>query len=132
MPEPGPGWTRDYEATEKIRDMMEGPGRCRVEGVYLHEDGRLALVTRDNIGLTTPDWRWHISVRQTTAGGSIPTWNEVANTAHDLRPGVGFVLSVPPRSMWMSVHDHVLHLEEVKDHNLQQQWIANRGEGRVR
>jgi hypothetical protein len=32
----------------------------------------------------------------------------------------------------MSVHDHVLHLEEVKDANLEAQWVANRGDGVIR
>jgi hypothetical protein len=127
------GWTEDRDGTERIRTLMERPGALRVVGAFHHRDGRVAILTRDNIGEPSAhDWRWHLSVRQTADGGRVADWNEIANTAHDLRPSVGFVLSVPPRSLWMSVHDHVLHLEEVKDANLEAQWVANRGDGVIR
>ncbi len=63
--------------------------------------------------------RWHISVSHRDR---VPTWEELVGAAHELRPGVGFVVSIPPRSLWMNVHPHVLHLVETHDPYLQAQW----------
>jgi hypothetical protein len=45
---------------------------------------------------------------------------------HALRPGVPFVLGIPPRSWWMNIHPHVLHAWETRDWLLIDQWRANR------
>lgn len=73
------------------------------------------------------DWRWHLSVRYGDPGldGRIPTWEELVNTAHELRPGVPFVVGIPPRSWWMSVHPHVLHIVETKDQAMVEMWKKN-------
>jgi hypothetical protein len=65
------------------------------------------------------DERWHISI---SGPGRVPTWSEIAETCHELRPGVPFVLGVPPRSMWMNVHKDVLHALETKDDAMLEQW----------
>jgi hypothetical protein len=65
------------------------------------------------------DERWHVSI---AAADRVPTWNEIAHTLHSLRPGVPFVLGVPPRSWWMNVNPYVLHAWETKDWNLIEQW----------
>jgi hypothetical protein len=57
--------------------------------------------------------------------GRIPSWEEMVNAAHELRPGVVFVIGVPPRSWWMSVHPHVLHLHETRDAALIAEFQAN-------
>ena len=54
--------------------------------------------------------------------GRIPTWEEVVATAHELRPGIPFVIGIPPRSWWMNIHPHVLHLYETRDPHLVQAW----------
>lgn len=61
--------------------------------------------------------RWHISVRYGDPGrdGRVPTWDELVLAAHDLRPGVVFAVGIPPRSWWINVHEHVLHLTELRD-----------------
>ena len=66
--------------------------------------------------------RWHLSV---SADGRIPTWHELVDAAHGIRPGVAFVVGVPPRSWWMNVHPHVLHLWETDDRALIEEWRVN-------
>ncbi len=76
--------------------------------------------SRDNIGGDgVPDWRWHVSV---SGERDVPRWRDLVAIGHKLRPGVCFVVGVPPRSQWMSVHPHCLHLYETKDAALQAQW----------
>lgn len=71
------------------------------------------------------DWRWHISVRILQPAPRVPSWNELTSLAHQLRPGVGFVVGIPPRRLWMNVHPDVLHLVEVKDPGIWQEWALN-------
>lgn len=81
-----------------------------------------AIVTRDdlNLGMSgEPDVRWHISL---VAQGRPPEWNEVAAVAHQLRPGVPMVMGIPPRSWWINVHPHALHIWETKDEHLVRSW----------
>lgn len=88
---------------------------------YQHPNGLTAFIGREPYGpYDDPDVRWHISVRYGNPGenGRIPTWEEVVQTAHELRPGVVFVVGVPPRSWWLNVHPHVLHLVETRDEPL--------------
>jgi hypothetical protein len=92
---------------------------------YRNPNGLTALVGREPVA--DDDWRWHISVRYGDPGinGRIPTWEEMVNAAHELRPGVCFVIAVPPRSWWMNVHPDVLHLHEVHDPALVEEWRRN-------
>jgi hypothetical protein len=79
-----------------------------------------AMVGRENIGTEgEPDWRWHVSVpgRQ-----DVPRWADLVAVAHRLRPGVPFVVGVPPRSWWLNIHPRVLHLWETTDRHLVDQW----------
>jgi hypothetical protein len=93
--------------------------------VYMTPGGLVALVSREDFG--GGDMRWHISVRFGDPGinGRVPTWEEMVDAAHSLRPGIVFVIGVPPRSWWMSVHPDVLHLHEVRDPALVEQYRAN-------
>jgi hypothetical protein len=77
--------------------------------------------------LAVADFRWHLSLKVrvvpfTDAGTRIPKWDELARACHELRPGVPFALGVPPRSMWMNVHEHVLHAWELADDALIDHW----------
>lgn len=73
-----------------------------------------------------PDLRWHISV---SGEKDVPRWKDLVAIAHRLRPGVCFVVGVPPRSWWLNVHPHCLHLWEVRDPNLTDQWrFESRGD----
>src|SRR3954462_14933609 len=96
---------------------------------YQHPNGLTAFIGREPYGpgYDDPDVRWHISVRYGDPGvnGRIPTWEEIVQTAHELRPGVCFVIGIPPRSWWMNVHPHVLHLHETRDAALIQQFRDN-------
>lgn len=93
---------------------------------YQHRDGRTALVGREPVA--EGDWRWHISVRYGDPGvdGRVPTWEELVETAHQLRPGIVFVVAVPPRSWWVNVHPDVLHMWETTDEHLVAMWRSER------
>lgn len=68
------------------------------------------------------DRRWHVSV---SCADRLPTWGELVEAAHTLRPGVVFVVGVPPRSWWLNVHPYVLHLWETTDEHLVSEWRRN-------
>ena len=87
-----------------------------------------AMVGREPVDQNNEDWRWHISVRFGDPGidGRVPTWDELVDVAHELRPGVCFAIGIPPRSWWMNVHPDVLHLYEMKDEALVSQWREQR------
>ena len=86
-----------------------------------YENGKLqALVGREPV--VDDDYRWHISI---SGPGRVPTWEELAATAHELRPGVPMAIGIPPRSWWMNVHPHVLHLWELRDEHLIAEWRRN-------
>jgi hypothetical protein len=70
-----------------------------------------------------PDPRWHLSIAGEHA---VPDWETLVSIAHQLRPGVCFVVGVPPRSWWINVHPHCLHLWETRDPNLEAQWRSER------
>lgn len=85
--------------------------------------GYSAMLGREHCGGRPSDpLRWHISLR---GPGRVPSWNDMVEVAHQLRPGVGFVLSVPPRSLWLNLHPHVLHLWETGDEALMEEWRVN-------
>lgn len=94
--------------------------------VYASPNGLTAIMCREPVA--DDDLRWHISVRYGDPGvnGRIPTWDELVNTAHELRPGVPFVIGIPPRSWWINVHPHVLHLYETRDEALVATWREER------
>jgi hypothetical protein len=83
---------------------------------YLNGD-LFALMAREPLRGSRP--RWHISVSRPTR---LPTWDELVEAAHALRPGVPFAIGVPPRSWWINVHPHCLHLWELDDSALIAQW----------
>jgi len=96
---------------------------------YQKRSGLTALVGREPVGGNLDDFRWHISLRFGDPGvdGRVPTWEELVEAAHELRPGVVFAVGIPPRSWWINVHPNVLHLHEIHDEALVEQWKAERG-----
>jgi hypothetical protein len=97
-----------------------------VEPPRAYRRGELtAFMGREPLGpYDDPDMRWHISLRYGHPGvnGRVPTWEELVFAAHELRPGVPFVVGIPPRSWWMNVHPDVLHLYETRDDALVESW----------
>jgi hypothetical protein len=76
--------------------------------LYRAPPGLQAFVGREHCGgVPTSPRRWHISLR---GSGRIPTWAELVEAAHALRPRRVARRRVPPRSQWMNVHLHVLQL----------------------
>ncbi len=85
-----------------------------------------AFLSRDNLshGMTRePDWRWHISI---AGEHDVPRWAHLVAIAHKLRPGVVFVVGVPPESHWMNIAEHCLHCWQLEDKALADQWRAER------
>ena len=114
---------RFEEAPDWIAAMREAPAdgllvvaaqRAFVRGMEFH-----VLTSRDEI--EDGDVRWHLSI---SGERNVPPWDVMVAIAHEARPGVCFVIGVPPRSWWMNVHPHVLHLWELKDGPLLDQWKA--------
>jgi hypothetical protein len=61
----------------------------------------------------------------------VPTWEQMSEAAHAVRPGVHFVIMVPPKSWWMSVHPYTLHLWQTDDQALIEEARANARSGAV-
>lgn len=120
---PEGGWTRDHKweraITDALGDRWKGePPRCWRKGFLS------AMQSRDEIA--DGDLRWHISIQHRDR---IPNWEELVEAAHELRPGIVFVIAVPPRSWWINVHPNVMHLHEIRDEPLIEQWrLEGRGD----
>lgn len=119
---------RCYEHEAQVRELYERRGAPAASIPVVHygydatgNDVLHALVSREE--WMKGDERWHISI---SAADRVPSWDEVAFTVHTLRPGVPFVMGVPPRSWWLNLHANVLHAWETKDWALIDQWRANR------
>jgi hypothetical protein len=67
--------------------------------------------------------RWHMSVAHAER---LPEWRHLAELAHELRPGIVFVMAVPPRSWWINLHEFCLHMWEIDDDPLVDAWRAER------
>ena len=80
-----------------------------------------ALVGREPVA--TGDERWHISISREDR---VPSWDEMVSAVHELRPGDVFAIGIPPRSWWINVHEHTLHLWELHDDALVDQWRSER------
>jgi hypothetical protein len=113
-------WSRTAFPDALIQEWAAA-GMTSVER-YQTRSGLVALVSRDPIPHGGD--RWHISV---THVSRVPTWSELTDAAHELRPGVVFVLGLPPKSWWINIHPYCLHLYETRDQPLIEQW---RFEGR--
>ena len=79
-----------------------------------------ALVGREPV--VKDDWRWHISI---SCPDRVPSWREMSSAVHELRPGVVFVIGIPPKSWWTNLHPHTLHAWEVQDPHLVEEWRRN-------
>lgn len=107
--------------------MMQTPLSTEQRRYLAKIDGRRysVLISRDDIARNgMPDPRWHVSV---AGEDSVPPWNHFAAIVHELRPGVSFCVPMPPRSQWINVHEHVLHVWEIRDPALARQWASEGG-----
>lgn len=114
------GWDRawSWEKALAARGLADGAG-TDVTAWRKNELG--ALLSRHPF-VDESDVRWHISV---SGDGRLPAWDELVDAAHSLRPGVSFCLGVPPKTWWMNVHPHVLHMWETRDDGLIEEWRRN-------
>jgi hypothetical protein len=100
-----------------------GSVNVQVFDAHVGANGYSVIVSRDPLCGDRDDMRWHVSV---AGERDVPTWADLAAIAHGARPGVPFALGVPPRSWWLNVHEHCLHLWEVVDRPLLAQWRSER------
>jgi hypothetical protein len=123
------GWTEAelpvefIEAHAEMNDSLTCPPPRRFVNDRL---GVSVILSRDELSQDydhEPDPRWHLSM---VGPNRVPTWNEMAEACHTLRPGVVFVMGIPPRSWWINIHPDCLHAWEVKDDNLTHQWRDER------
>ena len=105
-------WRENVPGTPVPQRYIVGP---------LNKPALMALVSRDEIERDDP--RWHISVSRSDR---IPSWEELVDAAHQIRPGVVFVVGIPPKSWWMNIHPYCLHLWETRDPALVAQWRSER------
>jgi hypothetical protein len=114
---------KEIEPEPRLRELWDRAQYPREHWprIFTNTRGLRVLLSRD-LGLNESDPRWHISV---SYEDHIPDWEEMVQIAHNLRPGVFFVIGVPPESMWMSVHPYALHLCETTDEGLIAEWKRN-------
>lgn len=105
---------------KKAWDRMWPPGTPQPR-IYTNSRGLRVLISRD-LGLDESDPRWHISV---SYDDHIADWEEMVQIAHNLRPGVFFVIGIPPENQWMSAHPYALHMWETNDAGLIAEWKRN-------
>jgi hypothetical protein len=114
---PPAGWKRIPNHPAFLRGWAEANGEVPAPNMFKRGPVN-ALVGREPWGGD----RWHLSI---SADGRLPTWDEIVETAHALRPGVPFVMGVPPRSWWMNIQPYTLHLWETHDAPLVDEWRQN-------
>lgn len=91
--------------------------------------GEVYCVLRSQDEYGRGDLRWHISVSRNSdleAGNhDVPVWRDFVAIVHFMRPGVPFVIGIPPENQWMNANPNVLHAHETKDPNLIEEWKIN-------
>lgn len=117
------------DRAEALATQLQG-GAQRVQSWDVDlDDGEAATVilALETISTTreVPDARWHLSVAGSTR---VLTWAELVEVAHRFRPGIMFAIALPPRTMWLNLHEHCLHLWQMRDPTLERQFAA---EGRA-
>jgi hypothetical protein len=115
-------WTQQPVPQEMIEQWAANlPGQAAPR---LFTRGELrAMLGREPCGGAPEDPpRWHLSISHPDR---VPSWEEVRDACHELRPGVTFSIGIPPRSMWLNEHDHVLHAWETVDEALFAEYRTN-------
>jgi hypothetical protein len=119
--------TRETPLPEEMRAQFLRDGALSIQRfeVDLSDGtGYSVLLGREPLHDMQP--RWHLSIAHTRR---LPEWRHIAELAHELRPGVVFVLGIPPKSWWINVHEFCLHLWETADAPLIESWrLEGRGD----
>lgn len=78
----------------------------------------VAIVSQDPVPGGAP--RWHLSVSHRDR---VPTWGELGEARDALLPAdLHFMVPHPPRRYWMNLNRRVLHLWEMRDPDLAEQF----------
>lgn len=115
-------WTRDQlwqQRADRHAEAQDWPPEVPTPECW-RKSPLAAMVGREPLD-NEEDLRWHISLSHAER---VPNWQELAASAHELRPGVPFCVGVPIRSQWFNYSEATLHLWELKDENLLAQWRA--------
>lgn len=114
-------WRRQVVATAEQHPQVDETLKAALVFECWRRGPLAAIVAHEPLG---GDLRWHVSLSHQDR---VPNWEELSRAGHELRPGVVFCVGVPPRSWWININPHVLHLWELRDAALVTQW---RFEGR--
>lgn len=92
-------------------------------------DLQLAMLGRCQIIAAQEDGRWHLSISHPFR---LPTWGEI-NAARDalIPAGIWLCQPMPPKEFWVNVHRFCLHLWEIHDRHLLEQWAYDGAAGDV-
>lgn len=110
-----------FEVVRKELGVVPPHGGHRLWGT-INGSSYCVLISHDPFG---EENRWHISVsneEHLQSGHEVPIWRDFVAIVHQLRPGVPFVLGIPPRNMWMNKNPNVLHALETRDEALIARW----------
>lgn len=123
-----------YDPEIEIIERREAPVPRNAELIKLRLNGDVftAILSHDEYGKRMPpDMRWHISVSREddmrAGNDDVPVWRDFVAIVHHLRPGVPFVIGIPPRNQWMNANPNVLHVYETRDVPMIENWKANAG-----
>lgn len=92
---------------------------------------RIATMGKCRIIVAQEQGRWHLSISHPWR---LPTWDEI-NAARDamIPADVWLCQPMPPKAFWINLHAYCLHLWEVHDRQLLEQWAFDgcRDEGQA-
>ncbi|HLM68179.1 MAG TPA: hypothetical protein VK358_11660 [Longimicrobium sp.] len=83
-------------------------------------DLRLGTIGRCQVIAAQEAGRWHMSISHPFR---LPPWDEINAARDEVIPAdIWLCQPMPPRAFWMSHHEYCLHLWEVRDRPLLEQW----------
>jgi len=108
--------TTENEPSDKAAEIMgwqQGSGLPPATKVWKHFNHLSVIVGIEN-------GRWHLSIAHPKR---LPTWDELKDARSLFTPkDVFFCVPFPPESLWINIHNYCLHIWEIKDETLIDQW----------
>lgn len=106
----------DLEREHAAAMLQMGMPRSAFKDVTLGTLGHCSIIcAREG-----PELRWHLSIAHPFR---LPTWDEI-NAARDacIPADVWLCQPMPPKEFWINAHERCLHLWQIKDRELIEQW----------